>query len=142
MTEEEIENFDFNQITEEDGPGFIFEVDLHYPEDLHLQHNSFPLAPESVNITEDDLSEYSFSCLQEVYKKNKHKAKKLISTFRDRCAAIFPSRFFPTTFLKNPLHLLQRKIPCAWAQSQVVLGTGYGVEEDSSWHHLSPGGIH
>ena len=30
-----------------DGPeGFILDVDLEYPEDLHNAHNSYPLTPE------------------------------------------------------------------------------------------------
>ena len=30
-----------------DGPeGFILEVDLEYPEDLHNAHNAYPFAPE------------------------------------------------------------------------------------------------
>ena len=37
-------------ITDEDGIGCILEVDLEYPEDLHDNHNEYPLAPESLKI--------------------------------------------------------------------------------------------
>ena len=30
----------------DDPEGFILEVDLEYPEDLHNAHNTYPLAPE------------------------------------------------------------------------------------------------
>lgn len=39
--------------------GYILEVDLHYPEELHEEHNSFPLAPERVVVGGEMLSEYS-----------------------------------------------------------------------------------
>lgn len=39
--------------------GYILEVDLDYPEKLHESHNSFPLAPEHLNITQDILSPYA-----------------------------------------------------------------------------------
>ncbi len=84
MTDEEIENFTMLHISEEDGDGYILEVDLEYPEELHLRHNSFPLAPETMDITEDHLSPYSLECLQQIYKKKTHKAKKLTSTFLPR----------------------------------------------------------
>jgi hypothetical protein len=39
--------------------GYFVEVDLEYPPNLHLDHNSFPLAPEHLDITKDMLSPYA-----------------------------------------------------------------------------------
>ena len=39
--------------------GFILEVDLIYPNELHEEHNSFPLAPERLVVSGDMLSDYS-----------------------------------------------------------------------------------
>ena len=39
--------------------GYALRVDLEYPENLHLAHNSFPLAPEHMEINHDMLSDYS-----------------------------------------------------------------------------------
>ena len=38
--------------------GYIMEVDLFYPDNLHDAHDQYPLAPNKVNITEDMLSEH------------------------------------------------------------------------------------
>ena len=38
--------------------GYILEVDLEYPEDLHNAHNSYPLAPERMMVQKEWMSEY------------------------------------------------------------------------------------
>ena len=47
-----------------DGPeGYILEVDLEYPEDLHDAHNSYPLAPECMVVQKEWMSEYQHGLL-------------------------------------------------------------------------------
>jgi hypothetical protein len=86
--------------------GRILEVTMEYPAHLHLDHHSFPLAPEQVEVTEDDLSPYAKDILRRMAsgghlstvtsdKQRKkcredpnflprYKAKKLTSTFNTR----------------------------------------------------------
>ena len=47
-----------NTIEADSSVGYIFEVDLDYPPELHELHDSFPLAPEHVEVTDGMLSEY------------------------------------------------------------------------------------
>ena len=51
-------------IGDEATTGYIFEVDLEYPHELHDLHNSYPLAPENVVIQKDMLSDYCKNVLE------------------------------------------------------------------------------
>ncbi|HRP37489.1 MAG TPA: hypothetical protein PLS50_06815, partial [Candidatus Dojkabacteria bacterium] len=54
FNENKIMNMDDDQET-----GYIFDVDLEYPVELHDMHNDYPLAPEKIAIQEEHLSEHS-----------------------------------------------------------------------------------
>lgn len=87
MTEEDISDMKENwktRIHDHDGDGYILEVTLKYPEHLHVSHNSFPLAPEHMEINEELLSPYARTCLSDLSQKSKYKSKKLTATFNDR----------------------------------------------------------
>lgn len=87
LRQDEIDHLDpLLDVTEKGGgtTGYIFEVDLSYPSELHLEHSSFPLAPHQQDINEKMLSEYAFSALKELTKKTKYKSRKLTSTFLTR----------------------------------------------------------
>ena len=53
-----VEGFDVNSISEESPIGYILEVDLEYPDELHVLRNVYPLAPEKLTIFYNMLSDY------------------------------------------------------------------------------------
>ena len=52
-----VDNFNVNSISQKSPIGYIFEVDLKYPDELHVLHNDYPLAPEKLAIPYD-MSDY------------------------------------------------------------------------------------
>ena len=47
---ENVDNFDVNSVSEKSSIGYIFEVELKYPDELHVLHNDYPLVPEKLAI--------------------------------------------------------------------------------------------
>ncbi|XP_054720676.1 uncharacterized protein LOC129230303 [Uloborus diversus] len=64
--------------------GYVFEVDLIYDEKLHEIHNSYPLCPESVKITEDMLSPTAKEILRKLHSHNFHECEKLVPNLMNK----------------------------------------------------------
>ena len=52
------DNFDINSISVNSVAKYILEVDLEYPEELHILHNDCSLALEKLSIPYDMLPDY------------------------------------------------------------------------------------
>ena len=50
--------FDVNSISEKSSIGYILEVDLEYPDELHILHIDYPSAPEKLAVSYDMLSDH------------------------------------------------------------------------------------
>ena len=59
MTEQQLETFDVTQISDCAETGYILEVDLEYPAEIHDLHSDLPVAPEQRKVPDDELSPYS-----------------------------------------------------------------------------------
>ena len=83
MSEDEISDFDFNLVEPDSDEYYILEVDLEYPEDLHVFHNDYPLAPEKLKIEGDMLSRYC-SDIAKKYGIKAGEINKLIPNLRNK----------------------------------------------------------
>jgi len=61
LTDDEMKHIDILNVPDDHHTGYILEVDVEYPHDLHELHNDYPLAPEKVLITKEMLSPYAQS---------------------------------------------------------------------------------
>ena len=52
------DEFDVALISKKSQTGYIFEVDLEYPDELHELHNDYPLASEKLVVTNDMILRY------------------------------------------------------------------------------------
>ena len=59
MTEQQLEAFAVMQVPDDDNTGYILEVDLEYPDELHDLHNDLPVAPQQMAIEDEALSPYT-----------------------------------------------------------------------------------
>ena len=66
LNETEIISIDFTKLQDDAKEGYILEVDLEYPVDVHDQHAYYPLAPEHLKVTPDMLSPYAKSLADEL----------------------------------------------------------------------------
>ena len=50
LNQKEIDRFDVNSTDENSSVGYILELDLGYPSELHCLYSNYPLAPEKLEI--------------------------------------------------------------------------------------------
>ena len=54
----EINDFDVQNVSDNSEKGYILQVDLEYPKELHDEHDSYPLAPERLKVNLQWMSKY------------------------------------------------------------------------------------
>ena len=53
-----VEDFNISDLEKDEETGYILEVDLTYPKELHDLHNCLPVAPENIRINDEQLSKW------------------------------------------------------------------------------------
>ena len=101
ITEEDIINYDNGRT------GYILEVDLEYPKELHDLHNDYPLAPEVMNVKANMLSEKQaqiYKLINGSKEPKDEKTKKLILNLNDKSKYVVHIRTLQF-YLKHGLKL-------------------------------------
>ena len=83
LSKKEIDEFDPNLVKGNSSVGYILEVDLEYPSELHNLHNDYPLAPEKLEISQDMLSKYC-SNIADKYGIKIGEVNKLVPSLRNK----------------------------------------------------------
>ena len=83
MAEKEVPNLDVMTTEDDAETGFIMEVDLEYPPELHNLHSDYPLAPEKMVISHEMLSPYQ-QALKEELQYKPARVEKLLSNLWDK----------------------------------------------------------
>ena len=116
ITEEDVINYDNGR------PGYILEVDLEYPKELHDLHNDYPLAPEVMNVKANMLSEKQV----EIYKLTNgskepkdEKTKKLILNLNDKSKYVVHIRTLQF-YLKHGLKLKKIHRAIKFEQKEIL----------------------
>jgi len=84
LKEKTYQSVDWSKVKTEGDKGYILEVDLEYPQKYHIAHDNFPLAPENIEISTENLSPYAKKALEQCSGTTKYKDTKLSATFHDR----------------------------------------------------------
>ena len=83
VSEQELASFNVMEVDDEAETGYILEVDLEYPQELHDLHNDYPLAPEKMQISPEMLSPYQ-QALKEDLGYKPAKVEKLVPNLWDK----------------------------------------------------------
>ncbi|XP_045187034.2 uncharacterized protein LOC123544936 [Mercenaria mercenaria] len=83
LTEFDIDRLNIMDIPKDSDKGYIFVVDLEYPEELHDRDDGYPMCPENAVITKDMLSPYTHQLAEKCGIKLKDD-RKLCQTFHDK----------------------------------------------------------
>ena len=83
MTDKEINKINLGNYKADGKKGFILEVNLEYPQELHSLHDDYPVAPEKIKVSNGMLSEYC-KRIAEKYKILIGQVNRLIPMLRDK----------------------------------------------------------
>ncbi|GBN08354.1 hypothetical protein AVEN_87773-1 [Araneus ventricosus] len=103
LTSEEIQNFNIFEYDENSDVGFILEVDMHCPENLHQKTNDLPFAVEHLKITFEMLSPYAKKLCERFNLKHTFPCKKLTPNF-------YPKKNYITHYLNLQFYIKEGMI--------------------------------
>ena len=126
LSDDEINGIDFNCVSAESDVGYILEVDLKYPSELHELHNDYLLAPEKLKVSKDMLSDYC-SSIAEKYDVKVGDVAKLIPNLRNKSCYVLHYRtlqlYVSLSMVVGKIHRVMKFKQSDWLKSFVMFNT-------------------
>ena len=124
VKEEDLKNFKkyISSIKKDAKTGYILEVDLEYPQELHDVHNAYPLAPESMKVSKEWMSEYQQQLLG-----TSAVVEKLVPNLRDKKKYVVHYRnlqlYMDLGMKLTKVHRALKFCQSAWMEPYIRLNT-------------------
>ena len=135
LNKKEISEFCLDCISENSPVGYILEVDLEYPNELHDLHNDYPLAPEKLEISSNMLSKYC-SDIVDKYGIKVGGANKSVPNLRDKSKYIVHYRnlqlFLSLGMKLSKIHRVLKFKLSDWLEEYIKFNTDKRKEGSSS----------
>ena len=93
-----VDELDIMSVNKKSDVGYILEVDLKHPKELHKLHNDYPSAPEKLTVTNDILSKYCKS-IADKYEIKVGDVNKLIPNLGNKTKYVFITEIFSCIYL-------------------------------------------
>ena len=128
---------DIKNLQDDSATGYMFEVDLVYPKNLHMDkmHDNFPLAPETIKIEKDMLSPHQQNLGDKL--NVSYGSEKLCLTLRDKTKYICHYKnlkFYLNQGLKlRKIHNILQFDQKAWLKPYIDLNTKLRQEADNKF---------
>ena len=127
LSQEEIKKFNPSEINDEDYFGYVIEADLLYPTEIHDDHDSYPLAPERMDITPSILSNYALNLAEELNLPISKKQTKLVPNLNKKSKYILHIRnlqlYLSLGMKLEKIHRILRFHQSPWLKSYVEFNT-------------------
>ncbi|XP_040071190.2 uncharacterized protein LOC120843819 [Ixodes scapularis] len=94
LTKDEISCLNIGDVPDDAPTGYILEVDLRYPHDLHEIHSDFPLAPVKQSVPYDWFSGYQKSLIGKFEMPKEESTTKLLLTLHDKTKYVLHYRIW------------------------------------------------
>ena len=129
LNQKEIDKFclnsiERNYIEEKSSIGYILEVDLEYPDELHELHHDYPLAPEKLKINHNMLSHYC-SNIENEYERKSGCVYILVPNLGNKSKYVFhyrnPQLYLSLEMKLTKIHKILKYKQSNWLKNTLIL---------------------